>query len=174
MDSTWFTPPVAVALAFVAVSTIAQIAGFGGLLIWQRINFERRIAALDVKHQAERKADKILFRRENARLSNTVDTLTSIIRQIKPDADIPLTATFNAVRAESMKTLREFLRRHYSLDEFTVLISDFGLNPDEFQNETTIGRMDRFINALAHRGLLDELRERMVQDRPEAAALEEI
>lgn len=174
MDGTWFTVPVAVALAFVAVSTIAQIAGFGGLLLWQRSNFERRISALEVKHAAERKADKVQFRRENEELRATVRALTSIVREIRPDAEIPLTSSFDAIEVEAAKSVRTFLRRHFSAEEFAVLITDFGLNPDEFQNDTVIARMDRFVRVLSRKGQLDELRDRLIKDRPQAAMVEVI
>lgn len=170
MDLNWITTPIAVALIFEVISTVAQIAGFGGLLIWQRTNFERRITALEIQHQAERKADRAQHRRENDELRGTIRVLTNVVRELKPDAEIPLTGAHDIVETESIKRLREFVRKQYSAEEFSILMADFGLNPDEYASETVIARMDKFIRLMARSGRLDDLRDRVIADRPAAAA----
>lgn len=169
MDWSWFTAPIAVALLFEVVSTVAQIAGFGGFLVWQRGTFERRITALELRHQAERRQDRAQGKRENDELRGTIRVLTNVVRELKPDAEIPITGAHEIVEAGEIKSIREFVRRHYSAEEFGVLMADFGLSPDEYQNETVISRMDKFIRKMNREGRLDELRDRVIADRPQAA-----
>ncbi len=153
---------------------MAQIAGFGGLLLWQRSNFERRITTLELQHAAERRADKAQHKRENDELRGTIRVLTNVVRQINPDAEIPITTNHEAVVVEEVKRLREFIRKHYSADEFATLMADFGLQPDEYQNDTTIMRMDKFIRRMVRDERLEELRDRVIKDRPAAAALTDL
>lgn len=167
----WFTPPVAALLVFEVLSTVANIFAWGGYILKQRAEFERRFVALDLTHQAQRRQDRAQARRETNILRGQINTLMVVIREIKPDAELPhLTDTFQAVENGEVKHLRDFIRRQYSADEFAIVMADFGVNMDEYQNETTIARMDKFIRRMAHDSRLDDLRDRVISDRPTAAA----
>lgn len=173
MGNFWdlITPPVAVLLVFEVVSTVTQMLGFGSYILKQRAEFEQRFTALDLTHRAQRQQDRAQARRETAQLRSQVATLMGVIREIKPDAELPhITDSFQAVENAEVKTLREFVRKQYSTDEFSIVMADFGVNMDEYTNESTIARMDKFIRRMARDNRLDELRDRVITDRPAAAA----
>lgn len=150
---------------------MANILGWGGYILKQRADFEQRFTALDLTHRAQRQQDRAQARRETAQLRGQVATLMAVIREIKPDAELPrITDAFQAIENAEVKALREFVRKHYSADEFSIVMADFGVNMDEYQNETTIARIDKFIRRMARDGRLDELRDRAIIDRPAAAA----